>query len=180
MSAVVAGLDPVRSRAEDAEPVPVRHRSAAGATAHLGAASPWRRMDAVVAGTLALLGAVVVGVCWNGASREAAFRDQIGWTVAAMAGVGVFALGGGFWLLVGFRRTRCGLAQLGLDFETVYGPVAVEGVADHGAPGPVPLVTADGMRLAHRGDCLLVHGKTVRSVGAEESELFPRCAMCHP
>lgn len=157
------------------------HRSTARGAGRLGAPTPWRRSDLAVAGALALVGAIVVGVGWNGASREAAFRDQIGWTVAAVGGVGVFALGGGFWLLVGFRRTRQCRAQLRADFDAVYGPAGA--VADNGAPtGPVRepvLVSAPGMRLAHRPDCLLVRGKTVGEVRAEPTEPFPRCMMCH-
>lgn len=131
---------------------------------------------------LALVGAIVVGVGWNGASREAAFRDQIGWTVAAVGGVGVFALGGGFWLLVGFRRTRQCRAQLRADFDAVYAPAGTvgEGGAPAG-PGTEPaLVTAPGMRLAHRPDCLLARGKAVGEVRADGSETLGSCAMCRP
>lgn len=130
-------------------------------------------------GALALVGATVVGVCWNGASREAAFRDQIGWIIAALGGVGMFALAGGFWVLVGFRRTRQCLAQLRLDFDAVYGPA---GSVGSGAPTGVVveplLVTAPGMLLAHRPNCLLVRDKTVWEVDAESAETFPSCAMC--
>lgn len=181
MSAVTADLHTARPRSED-RVIRAGHRSTARGAGRLGAPTPWRGTDLVVAAALALVGAIVVAVGWNGASREAAFRDQIGWTVAAIGGVGIFALGGGFWLLVGFRRTRQCRAQLRADFDAVYGPAGA--VGDTGAPtgpGTEPaVVTAPGMRLGHRPDCLLVRGKAVREVRADAPEAFGSCAMCRP
>ena len=178
MSAVAADLEANRARPATAS----RPRSARARDAlprGLGVPVPWQRRDAVVTLVLGLIGAAIVGICWNGASREAAFRDQVGWTVGAFAGSGIFALGGGYWLLVGFRRTRQAMTQLRADSELVFG-IAVP-VADALGPRTEPAATfviAPGMHLVHQPGCLLARGKDVRILPAAEAGTYARCSMC--
>jgi hypothetical protein len=179
VSTVTADLDVV-PRAKSARRT---RRPSVAVRRHLDAATPWQRRDAVLAVVIAVIGAVGVGVCWNGASKEAAFRDQIGWTVGAFLFCGVFALAGGYWVLVGFRRTRHCMAQLRIDSATVFElpEVAAAAPVELTPTGPLPtssLVTANGMRLAHRPDCLLARGKVVRPIPAGELDSYPSCVMC--
>ncbi|GAA0627832.1 hypothetical protein GCM10009547_34290 [Sporichthya brevicatena] len=157
---------------------PRRRRVAAPAPARLGSPAPWGRADLTGPGVLGAVGAVVVAVAWNGASREEVFREQIGWIVLAAAGFGVFALGGAWWILVGFRRTRQCRAQLRIDFANAFAE-PLPGV-DARPPDDVGgLVTGPGMRWAHRPDCLLVRDKAVRPLGPDEGDVLAPCAMCH-
>lgn len=171
MTTATADLDAARVRpAARRRPAVVAHR--------LGEPTPWARRDTLITAVLALIGAVVVGLCWNGASREEAFRDQVGWTVGALAGCGIFALAGAYWVLVGFRRTRRCLAQLRADAAVVFELPAPAEVAEIVNLATGSLVIASGMVLAHRPDCLLAKGKAVRPIPAAEQDAYPRCVMC--
>ena len=176
MSTVTADLE-AAPRAKSAQRA---RRSSVAARRHLDGATPWQRRDAVISLVLAVIGAVGVGACWNGASEEAAFRDQVGWTVGAFLFCGVFALAGGYWVLVGFRRTRHCMAQLRIDSALVFDLPEVAAPVELTPAGPVPsgLVTANSMRLAHRPDCLLARGKATRPIPPAEEETYPLCVMC--
>jgi hypothetical protein len=147
--------------------------------------TPWQRRDRFVTVVLALIGIATVGLCWSRASHEEAFRDQVRWTVGALAGCGVFALAGGCWILVGFRRTRHCMAQLRADSSVVFDLSELMRATDTASPASIgtedrdAMVTADGMRLTHRRDCLLARGKVVRPVPPTEQADQPTCLMCH-
>jgi hypothetical protein len=177
---VVADLEHARDQTATASTSRTR-RAADAVPRQLGAPTPWQRRDAAITALLALIGAGIVGICWNGASREAAFRDQVSWTVGAFLGCAIFALAGGYWVLVGFRRTRQALAQLRLDSEVVFeladpasSALPAELVATEGA-----FVIATGMHLAHRPDCLLARGKAVRAIPPTDQDAHQRCSMCN-
>ncbi|MDP9183453.1 MAG: hypothetical protein M3P04_11835, partial [Actinomycetota bacterium] len=127
---------------------------------YLRDSSPWRSRDVVRCLSLMGLGLGGLLACGYGLTGEAAWRDQIPWGIGALAGTGVFVLGGVSWLLAGMRAVRQGVRELELDRRRVLGlhsaGSAEQGLATH------ELVTADGMRQAHRPDCLLVRGKAVR------------------
>jgi hypothetical protein len=172
---------PARHRAEML--VPAAGTDEGGTRRYLAAVSPWRRSEAVVPTVLALVGAVGVGGCWNGASREVAFRDQIGWTVGGFAFLGLFALAGVLWLMVGFRRVRHGVHELQADMAMVFRLQDLEvealvGTATADQPTGLDLVVAPGMSRAHRPDCMLARGKQVRALTPSERGSYPPCGMC--
>ncbi len=160
--------------------VPAAGTSLDGTRRYLGAVTPWRRREGVASAVIALIGAVGVGVCWNGASREAAFRDQIGWTVGAFLFLALFVLAGVLWLMVGFRQVRHGIHELLADMNMVF---RLEDVTDllgtpQDEPSGLDLVVAPGMNRAHRPDCLLAKGKQVRALTPAERSDYPPCGMC--
>jgi hypothetical protein len=162
--------------------LPAAGTLANGERRYLGEVSPWGRREAIGSVVLALIGAVGVGLCWNGASREEAFRDQIGWTVGAFAFLGLFVLAGVLWLMVGFRQVRHGVHELQADMAMVFRLEDLEvealvGTAT-GEPSGLDLVVAPGMNRAHRPDCLLARGKQVRALTPSERSSYPPCGMC--
>ncbi len=157
---------------------PRRGRAAAPAAARLGSPAPWGRADLTGPGVLGAVGAAMVAVAWNGASREEVFREQVGWIVLAAAGFGVFALGAALWILVGFRRTRQCRAQLRIDFANAFAEPR-PGVEARPLDAVAGLVTGPGLRWAHRADCLLVRNKAVRPLAPDESDVLAPCSMCH-
>lgn len=180
MTVALEGWGPFRAlpsrRAETVIP-------AAGTTSddrlYLGAVTPWRRLDAIVCSVVALVGAAGVGVCWNGASREAAFRDQIGWTVGSFLFLALFVLGGVLWLMVGFRRVRHGIHELHADANMVFHLEELDVLgATEAEPTGLDLVVGPGMQRAHRPDCMLVRGKRVNVLTPSQRAEFPPCGMC--
>lgn len=160
--------------------VPAAGTVLSGERRYLGEVSPWRRREGVFAAVLALLGVVGVGICWNGASREAAFRDQIGWTVGGFLFLGLFVLAAVLWLMAGFRQVRHGVHELQADLNMVFRledlPGRVGGA--HEQPSGVDLVVAPGMHRAHRPECMLARGKQVRALTPGERSEYPPCGMC--
>ncbi len=152
-----------------------------GRRRYLGDVSPWSRREAVAAAVLALGGAAGVGVCWNGASREVAFRDQIGWTIGAFAFLGLFVLAGMLWLMSGFRQVRHGIHELQRDMNMVFRLEDLDGMVSvpvQQEPTGLDLVVAPGMHRAHRPDCMLARGKQVRALTPAERSSYPPCGLC--
>ncbi len=126
-------------------------------------------------------GAAGVAVCWNGASREVAFRDQIGWTIGAFLFLALFALAGVLWLMAGFRKVRHGIHELQGDLNMVFRveDLQVLGtVTAYEETNGVDLVVAPGMHRAHRPDCMLARGKQVRALTPGERSSYPPCGLC--
>lgn len=148
---------------------------------YLGEISPWRRREALVSAAVALVGVAGVAVCWNGASREVAFRDQVGWTVGAFLFLALFVLAAVLWLMAGFRQVRHGARELRADLNMVF---RLEDVQDLMGPAAqeqatgLDLVVAPGMQRAHRPDCVLARGKQVRALTPSERSEYPPCGMC--
>lgn len=182
MTVAVEGWGPFRARptAKVETIVPAVGAVDGGARRYLGEVSPWRRREGVAATILAGLGAVGAGLCWNGASREAAFRDQIGWTVGAFLCLGLFVLAAVLWLMAGFRQVRHGVHELQADINMVFRLEDIPGLvtAAHDEPSGLDLVVAPGMHRAHRPDCLLAKGKQVRALTPAERSEYPPCGMC--
>ncbi|HEY3605165.1 MAG TPA: hypothetical protein VGL04_10865 [Sporichthyaceae bacterium] len=153
----------------EAEAPPTRPRAAGR---YLTDPSPWRRSYAIVPALLAVLGVVVLVVCWVQLSDKVVWRDQISWLVGACLGVGAFVLGGTLWILVGLREVRRGFRDLRRDQQRILGlsdlaPVSV-------VTEVLTLVSAPGMERAHRPDCLLLRGKQTGPVSDDR----PRCGVC--
>jgi hypothetical protein len=161
--------------------VPPAGTKNAGGRRYLGDVSPWGHREGVAAAVLALGGAVGVGVCWNGASREAAFRDQIGWTVGAFGWFALFVLAGVLWLMAGFRQVRHGIHELQRDMNMVFRLEDVRDLVSRPVseePGGLDLVVAPGMHRAHRPDCMLARGKQIRALTPAERSSYPPCGLC--
>jgi hypothetical protein len=181
VTVAVEGWGPFRTRAGAEPPTlvpPAGTRSERGRR-YLGEVSPWARSTAVVPAVLGLIGTVGVGICWNGASRQAAFRDQIGWTVGAFLFLALFVLGAVLWLMVGFRSVRHGVHELQADLAMVFRleDVSLE-LASSGETTGLDLVVGPGMERAHRPDCMLARGKSVRALTPAERSSYPPCGMC--
>jgi hypothetical protein len=179
----VEGWGPFRARptVKVETVVPAAGTKEAGARRYLGELSPWRRAEGVAAAVLALAGAAGVGVCWNGASREVAFRDQIGWTIGAFLSLALFVLAGVLWLMAGFRQVRHGIHELQSDMNMVFRLEDVQGVVSRPAEeesSGLDLVVAPGMHRAHRPDCMLARGKQVRALTPAERSSYPPCGLC--
>jgi len=126
---------------------------------------------------LAVVGVVVLIVCWVQLSDKVIWREQISWLVGACLGGGAFVLGGVLWLLIGLREVRRGFRDLRYDQQRILGladlaPVVRAAVAG----GGVTLVGAPGMQRAHRPDCLLLRGKSVTPLPVFDD--LPRCGVC--
>jgi hypothetical protein len=144
--------------------------------------SPWRRVDAVIPGLLAVLGVVVLVVCWFGASGEVRWRDQTDWFIGGCLGAGAFALGAVLWVLVGMREVRRGFADLKADQREILGLHAGPSTRDLAdLTGPIAgWVTAAGMTRAHLSTCLLMRGKTAVPLAASDVPSYERCGVCTP
>lgn len=179
----VEGWGPFRARptVKVETVVPPAGTRDAGARRYLGEVHPWTTRETVVAAILALAGAAGVGLCWNGASREAAFRDQIGWTVGAFGCFALFVLAAVLWLMAGFRQVRHGIHELQSDMNMVFRLEDLQGIAGgtgYEETSGVDLVVAPGMHRAHRPDCLLAKGKQVRVLTPAERTAYPPCGLC--
>ena len=155
------------------EPLPPVGRTLATAQRrYLTSASPWRGRDVLRSALLGAVGATGVTAFWYQSSNEAAWRDQIGAILGGLLAVGVLVLGAVLWLITGFREVRRGLRDLEVDKQNVFSLLAsrAEGLA-----APLDwLVVATGMTRAHRPECLLVRGKSVKPA---PSDLEP-CGVC--
>lgn len=146
------------------------------------ARSPWRRGDAVLCGALAVLGLAGIVACWFGASDEIVWREQSGWMMGAVLSTGLVILGGGLWVLIGLRRVRQGFRDLRRDQRAAFGLTRTRAAAAADETGPVAtgaLVTAHQMTRAHRPDCILLRGKQVVPVPADEAGSYGRCGVCN-
>lgn len=179
----VEGWGPFRARptVKAETVVPPAGTRQAGARRYLGEISPWRRREGLAAAVLALGAAVGVGICWNGASREVAFRDQIGWTIGAFLFLALFVLAGVLWLMAGFRQIRHGIHELQGDMNMVFRLEDLQGgvtVTAQEETAGLDLVVAPGMHRAHRPDCMLARGKQVRALTPGERSSYPPCGLC--
>jgi hypothetical protein len=136
--------------------------------------SPWRRSYAIVPAALAVIGIVVMVVCWAQLSDKVIWRDQISWLVGACLGTGAVVLGGTLWILVGLREVRRGFRDLRRDQQRILNLADLAPVAT--IAEVLTLVSAPGMERAHRPDCLLLRGKTTAPVTDDR----PRCGVCAP
>jgi hypothetical protein len=134
--------------------------------------TPWRRSYAIVPGILAVVGIVVLVICWVQLSDKVIWRDQISWLVGACLGAGAFVLGGVLWILVGMREVRRGFRDLRREQQRILRFARV-GPTVETAEAPT-LVSAAGMTRAHRPDCLLLRGKHTAPVHDDR----PRCGVC--
>ena len=179
----VEGWGPFRARptVKVETAVPPAGTRQVGTRRYLSELSPWSRREGVAAAVLALVGAAGVGLCWNGASREAAFRDQIGWTVGAFAFLALFVVAAVLWLMAGFRHVRHGIHELQADMNMVFRLEDVQTIVRASAPeqtSGLDLVVAPGMQHAHRPDCMLARGKQVRALTPGERSSYPPCGLC--
>ena len=138
--------------------------------------SPWRASYGIVPGILAVLGVVVMVLCWVQLSDKVVWRDQISWLVGACLGAGAVVLGGVLWILVGMREVRRGFRDLRRQ-QRILIPSDVQVARPEATTGEVlVLVSALGMERAHRPDCLLLRGKNAVPVPVGDDR--PRCGVC--
>jgi hypothetical protein len=125
-----------------------------------------------VPGILAVVGIVVMVICWVRLSDKVVWRDQISWLVGACLGAGAVVLAGVLWILVGLREVRRGFRDLRRDQQRVLRFVDLGSTAV--STETTALVSAPGMTRAHRPDCLLLRGKQTAPVTGD----LPRCGVC--
>jgi hypothetical protein len=119
---------------------------------------PWSadHVNRVVTGNAA--GLLLVGASWWRVSGTGSVREQVGWMVAAIAGVGLAAMASGSWLLRGMQSVSAG-RDLVLPSLTARRRSTARTPAS--AVDDAALVTVPGTRRYHRADCAMVRGKAV-------------------
>lgn len=130
----------------------------------------WASADRVVTAALIVVGVVLIGIAWIGASNTTEWDTQLTWTALSMVGVVVVCVGVGVWLSRGFARVRTEARYVRRTLAARLAPVSTEDdiFNEH-------RVTVAGMAHHHRPDCLLVTGKA--TVAADEATQQP-CGVC--
>lgn len=166
-----AGGDSAAAVPPDAPARPVRYRSDP---------LPWRRLDLVVCGLLAVAGIAGLVACWFGATSEAVWREQTGWLIGSIFCTGLVILGGGLWVLIGLRRVRQGFRDLRRDQRSALGlSRSRTATVAAAAPPADELVTVGQMTRVHRPGCLLLRGKQTVAVPPVELANYRRCGVCN-
>jgi hypothetical protein len=136
--------------------------------------SPWRPGERRFVALALIVAVVLIGIAWYGAAGTVDWTKQLRWTALSILGVAVAGAGVGIFLGLGLCRVR-------LEHRAVLR--AVRARRDRlralvPAAGPVAgRVTRVGMTHHHAPDCLLVHGKDVRALTADDLDLVP-CGVC--
>lgn len=142
-----------------------------------GTPGPWESSDAVALFAFQAVGIGMVLAAWYGSSVTTGPFDQVVWLIVGVLGSIVSAFGGLVWLLNGRRR-------VGERFWLVAGAIPTGRPAElRSAQGDTGLpVAIDGTSTYHRPSCLLVVGKTTRSMSESEHRGAGRapCRMCSP
>jgi hypothetical protein len=143
-------------------------------TADVRATTPWRPGEhRLVALALGIAG-VLIGVAWYGAGGTVDWTEQLRWTALAVLGVTVACTGIGIWLGRGLRRVRAEHRAVLLAVRARRD--RLRALAPTAGPAAGRL-TRTGMTHHHAPDCLLVQGKEMRALTADDLDLVP-CGVC--
>lgn len=137
--------------------------------------SPWRAVEHRVVAAVLAVAFGLIGLAWFGAGGTVDWTDQLRWTALAIGGVTLVGFAGALWLGLGLRRVRLEKRALCVSLVARRDRLAAYAapVAERGANR----VTRVGMSHHHAPDCLLVAGKDVRELTADDLDLVP-CGVC--
>jgi hypothetical protein len=138
---------------------------------------PWQRRELMFAVPGVAVGPVGLLVSWLGARSTRNWAEQDGWIAVGTLCLAISLAAAASWVRVGLRNMRTLQRTLVRGARTHLSALSVA-VAPEQADGR--LVTAAGLTLFHRPDCLLVNGKSVHSIapGTEGSGDRTACRMC--
>jgi len=133
--------------------------------------TPWRAAEHRFVALALVVALVLIGIAWFGAGGTVDWTDQVRWTALAVIGVTVAGAGIGIWLGLGLRRVRA-------EHRAVLLALKARRDRLNAAAGPAAgRVTRVGMSHHHAPDCLLVKGKDVRALTAQDADLVA-CGVC--
>jgi sulfite exporter TauE/SafE len=153
--------------------MPARAARRAAAT-DVRAEAPWRPVEHRLVALALVVAVVLIGVAWYGAGGTVDWDKQVRWTALAVLGVTVACAGVGIWLGLGMRRVRAEHRAVLLAVKARRDRLRALAPAAGPAAGRVTRV---GMTHHHAPDCLLVSGKDVRALSADDLDLVP-CGVC--
>jgi hypothetical protein len=143
-------------------------------TADVRATTPWRSGEHRVVALALTVAVVLIGIAWYGAGGTVDWTEQLRWTALAVLGVAVACMGVGIWLGLGLRRVRAEPRAVLLAVRARRDRLRAFAPAAGSAAGRV---TRPGMTHHHAPDCLLVAGKEMRALTAEDLDLVA-CGVC--
>jgi hypothetical protein len=131
-------------------------------------ASPWTPADVRRCGSLSLSGSLGLAVCALGTSLSKTYDRELLWTALALVALGITALGGAGWILVGLRAVRVARRDLLLEIAPrVF------------AQKPAPAIVDSPAEIFY---CPFAVGKELvpaARVNAQQAGLRP-CEVCSP
>jgi hypothetical protein len=134
-------------------------------TADVRATTPWRANEYRLVALALTVAVVIIGIAWYGAGGTVDWTEQLRWTALAVLGVAVACAGVGIWLGRGIRRVRAEHRMVLLAVRARRDRLRALASAAGPAAGRVTRV---GMTHHHAPDCLLVVGKDMRALTAED------------
>jgi hypothetical protein len=139
---------------------------------YVGSAGLWTTRDVLRVVRLLAVSAIALAFAWYRTAHEADWRDDGGWVVLGAAAVTLSTVAVATWLLAGLQRLAASrqLVRSCLDRRLDTAPARTETSDD--------LVTAAGMTRYHHAGCVLVAGKDVRVVTAQQRATLQACGMC--
>ena len=143
--------------------------------------TPWSELDSSASLWPAVLGVLLLGWSWWGASGSASLDDQTGSAVIGILGTGISCYALASWLRAGRRavdRRRQHLMDLAA--EAIGHRTGDRVQLVHALPTDAGLVTYAGSQRYHRSDCLLVARKATVAAGAAVVAGSAPCEMCRP
>jgi hypothetical protein len=142
-------------------------------------ASPWTGRVSAAAGTAALVSLAVVGLGWEGVSKQATIDDAQPWFIVGVIGLVIGFGTAVLWLSSAARRLRgvrseCHALLAGRLAERATTATATERVRRTGR-----YVRVTGMTKIHLATCELVAGKSQDELSEIPADA-DRCGMCRP
>lgn len=130
---------------------------------------PWTPADLNRLAARGSIGLIGLLVAWFQTSEQTALRAQLPWLFAAVAASAVAGVAMSVWLTRGLRAVRAEHRALHATAPAVLPSTATDVDSEQA------WVSADGMTLVHRPQCLFVRGKDVRPVASVRGAVCPAC-----